>query len=274
MKFLFFSACLVIAYCSCQSPNTENVSEEKLVKLTKIDSFEQKKAPTATANAFTLDYLMGKFDPSKHPDFTTVNAKHADRTGLYLRKDAYEAFIQMHDAAQKEGIQLTIRSATRNFANQKRIWEGKWTGQRILSNNENAAKVYKEHLPRALKILEYSSMPSTSRHHWGTDIDLNNFNNSYFESGKGLQEYQWLTANASKFGFCQVYTAKGADRPHGYNEEKWHWSYLPIAQQLTALAQQQMQDSLIQGFKGAKTAAAINVVQKYILGINKECFSD
>ncbi|NJK84501.1 MAG: M15 family metallopeptidase [Saprospiraceae bacterium] len=38
---------------------------------------------------------------------------------------------------------------------------------------------------RALKILKYSSMPGTSRHHWGTDIDLNSFSNSYFEQGEG-----------------------------------------------------------------------------------------
>ena len=49
-------------------------------------------------------------------------------------------------------------------------------------------------------------MPSTSRHHWGTDIDLNSLNNSYFSSGKGLKEYDWLTTNANHYGFYQVYT--------------------------------------------------------------------
>ena len=33
----------------------------------------------------------------------------------------------------------------------------------------------------ALQILLYCSMPSTSRHHWGTDIDIHHYNgNSYF----------------------------------------------------------------------------------------------
>ena len=72
-------------------------------------------------------------------------------------------------------------------------------------------------------------MPSTSRHHWGTDIDLINLNNSYFEKGQGLKEYTWLKNNASKFGFCQVYDDKKLTNRTGYELEKWHWSYLPTA---------------------------------------------
>jgi len=115
-------------------------------------------------------------------------------------------------------------------------------------------------------------MPGTSRHHWGTDIDLNNFNNAYFEKGQGLEIYQWLVINAPKYGFCQVYTEKNSARPEGYNEEKWHWSYLPIAQQLTELARREMNDELVSGFKGAATCAQIGVVEKYVLGINQDCF--
>ncbi len=36
-----------------------------------------------------------------------------------------------------------------------------------------------------------------------------------------------LTANAAKFGFCQPYNVK-TDRK-GYNEEKWHWSFMPLS---------------------------------------------
>ncbi|MFM9004881.1 MAG: D-alanyl-D-alanine carboxypeptidase family protein [Flavobacteriales bacterium] len=43
--------------------------------------------------------------------------------------------------------------------------------------------------------MKFSSMPGTSRHHWGTDIDLNSVEPSYFLSGKGLLIYQWLSAH-------------------------------------------------------------------------------
>ena len=114
-------------------------------------------------------------------------------------------------------------------------------------------------------------MPGTSRHHWGTDIDMNNFENEYFESGQGLKEYEWLVANGASFGFCQVYTEKDEKRPDGYQLEKWHWSYLPISKQLTNLAQEALKDQMINGFDGSETAVDIEVVRKYVLGINKEC---
>ena len=124
---------------------------------------------------------------------------------------------------------------------------------------------------RALKILEFSSMPSTSRHHWGTDLDLNNFTNKYFESGKGKKEYEWLYNNAHTFGFCQPYTAKGTARPDGYNEEKWHWSYLPLSKKYIDQMKLRMNDETVKGFLGAEAAKEIGVVEKYILGINKAC---
>ncbi|NJK84502.1 MAG: M15 family metallopeptidase [Saprospiraceae bacterium] len=78
-------------------------------------------------------------------------------------------------------------------------------------------------------------------------------------------------ANAAKYNFCQPYTAKGEARPYGYEEERWHWSYLPIAQPLTTLAAQSLTDTMIEGFKGAETATKIDVVKKYVLGINQNC---
>ena len=35
----------------------------------------------------------------------------------------------------------------------------------------------------------------------------------------------------------------------GYNEEKWHWSYLFPSQPLTALAKEKPEDGMITGFK-------------------------
>ena len=114
-------------------------------------------------------------------------------------------------------------------------------------------------------------MPGTSRHHWGTDIDINNLKNDYFEKGNGLKEYEWLQKNAARFGFCQPYSPKGEARPYGYNEEKWHWSYLPFAKKLTDQYGLRLKDNSISGFEGAQTATEIGVIEKYVLGINTEC---
>lgn len=219
----------------------------------------------------TTVYCMGQFDPKTDADFRLIPAQYADREGMYIRKDVFDAFKSMFEAAKKEGHKLQIRSATRNFNYQKGIWERKWTGATTLSDGTNVATDIQNPTAKALKILEYSSMPGTSRHHWGTDIDLNAFNNAYFEKGEGKAIYEWLQKNAATYGFCQPYTPKGPDRPHGYNEEKWHWSYKPLGAEITAFASQHLKNEMIKGFKGAETAIEIDVIGKYVLGINQRC---
>ncbi len=216
-------------------------------------------------------YLTGKFDPSKHPDFVKVAAKYTDGDPYVLHQATYASFEQMHAAALADGVKLVMVSATRNFERQKQIWEAKWNGQRLLEGKEKANEVYPDPADRARAILRYSSMPGTSRHHWGTDIDLNDLENSYFAEGEGKKVYDWLTANAATYGFCQPYTPKGAARPNGYEEEKWHWSYLPVATQLTDFAIANLKDADISGFAGAEAAPQIGVLENYVLGINGAC---
>lgn len=215
-----------------------------------------------------ISYIMGRFNPKMHPDFVEIDSLHADRPDLYLRKDTYTAFIKMYEHAMADGIRLQIRSATRNFNVQKSIWEAKWTGERMIEGGEDLSKTTPDPKERALKILRYSSMPGTSRHHWGTDIDLNSFENSWFDEGEGLDIYNWLTENAAEYGFCQPYTA---GRPYGYFEERWHWSYTPVSAPLTAYAKENLKNEMIDGFLGSESAPMIDVVKHYVLGINQEC---
>ena len=205
-------------------------------------------------------FIEGRFNPKTHTHFIKIGEKYTFKSNIYLDKEVYEAFIKMSQKAKQDNISLKIVSATRTFNGQKAIWERKW-------------KKYKKSEPiaRAKKILRYSSMPSTSRHHWGTDIDINSVNSSYFLSGKGEKEYIWLKNNAKDFGFCQPYNEKGEERKTGYNEEKWHWSYVKIAKQYTDYVKAHLTNNQIHGFLGAKTAPDIDIINNYILGINKNC---
>lgn len=218
------------------------------------------------------NFLMGKFSASKRNDFIKVNKKYTPRAGMYLQRQAYDAYRAMYDHAKHDGINLVIRSATRSFYQQKSIWEAKWDGKRKVGNIRNIKRAIKDPTSRAVKILEYSSMPGSSRHHWGTDVDLNAFNNHYFEHGKGKRTYEWLRNNAARYGFCQPYTAKGNNRPNGYNEEKWHWSFHPLSQHYTRQASLRMHDNNFGGFRGSKTAPRIGIVSNYVLGIDPSCF--
>lgn len=258
------------------SPAVENLPGKDTISTRPIDSSVLlSSAPLPPQDEpkleFSLEYLMGKFEPAEHPDFVLVDKKYADAEGYYLRKETYESFKKMWEAAKADSITLTIVSATRNFYRQKAIWEAKWTGARKIENGTNAAQKYPDPKTRALKILEYSSMPGTSRHHWGTDVDLNDLDNFTFEQGQGKKVYDWLQKHAHEYGFCQPYTEKGQNRPHGYNEEKWHWSYTLVSKQLTEMAARRLQDQMIGGFQGAETALSIGIVKKYVLGINQSC---
>ena len=227
-----------------------------------------------TSNPFDslgIDFITGNFNPASDSSFVLIDISHADREGMYMKTEAYSAFKQMWEAAKADGVDLVIRSATRNFDYQKSIWEKKWTGKTLLSDGTNALKDLKTSEERAIKILEYSSMPGTSRHHWGTDIDLNSFNNEWFETGQGLEVFEWLSKNAADYGFCRPYTEKGEDRPEGYNEEKWHWSYVPLSEGYTQFAKEHLKNENIQGFLGSSVSNEINVVENYVLGINHEC---
>lgn len=212
------------------------------------------------------NYLLGKFDPATHVQFIKLDDAHTNGSarGAFLRKETCEAFKKMSDAAKKDGVNLVIISATRNFDAQKRIWENKWEG-RTLVEGKNLTTV-KDQKERARLILLYSSMPSTSRHHWGTDMDLNSLENSFFESGEGLKIYQWLTTHAAEYGFCQPYTSKENGRT-GYEEEKWHWSYLPLSGEFLEQYLKQVSYSDITGFKGSNVASQVQAIKKYVAGV-------
>ncbi|MBL7809803.1 MAG: M15 family metallopeptidase [Saprospiraceae bacterium] len=213
--------------------------------------------PTLTVSK---DYLLGKFDPATHPDFVVVGKPYSDKPGMMLRKEAFEAFQRMWEAARKDGITLRVISSTRTFEQQKNIWEGKWT---------RFAREAPAPLDRARKILEYSSMPGSSRHHWGTDIDLNDLNNPSFEAGGAYEKvYTWLVTHAHEYGFCQPYTP---GRTHGYREEKWHWSYTPLSKPFLQQYQRTITNADIQGFQGAQLASEVGAVEHYVLGIGDAC---
>jgi len=216
-------------------------------------------------------YLMGKFDPTGRTDFALVPVKY-NIAGykMYLRKETLSAFLNMTEAALRDDIKLTITSATRNFDYQKNLWNNKWQGVTFVDGKDLSKSISGE-LERFQTILNYSAAPGTSRHHWGTEVDINSVVPKFFETEKGKKVYEWLNENALSFGFCQVYSEKGINRPAGYNEEKWHWSYLPLARNFTQEYKNLIKDSDISGFDGDQYTADENLIQDYVLGINPEC---
>ncbi|MAY54067.1 MAG: D-alanyl-D-alanine carboxypeptidase [Flavobacteriaceae bacterium] len=168
---------------------------------------------------FSRSQLIGKGNPDIVGDSYTSK----------MHKDAKAAFLKMKAAAAKDGIAIEVVSAYRNFQRQKEIFEGKY--QRF--TNQGLAP-----LDAIKKIIEYSTIPGTSRHHWGTDIDIINGGVSprpksvlqpelFHGKGPFCKLKEWLNSNANSFGFFEVYTDNANRR--GFKYEPWHFSYAPIS---------------------------------------------
>jgi LAS superfamily LD-carboxypeptidase LdcB len=265
MKKAFEFLTLIFAVFAILSCNTDaSPAEQDKSTITSIE-----KEPTDASSASEIasdtiapskDKLTGRFDYTKDKDFVKVADEYCTKPS-YMHKEAYTKFVEMHKAAKKEGVTLKVISGTRNFNEQCGIWNRKW--EKYIAQ--------KDSIETMKTILTYSSMPSTSRHHWGTDIDINSLENSYFESGKGLKEYKWLCENAAKYGFCQVYTSKKDSKRTGYEMEKWHWSYLPVATINLQAYNKLITYADVKGFKGAHLANKVKAKEHYVNGIDSFC---
>ncbi len=160
-------------------------------------------------------------------DVLTGQTPPALRFGL--QKEASKSFEAMKKEAAKEKIKLHITSGYRSYNKQIEIWNGKY--------DRYSAKGLKG-LELIRKITEFSAMPGTSRHHWGTDADIldisvlqpkNPLEQSHYISSKGVYNRlnEWMKHNAARFDFYEAYTDDPTRK--GYEFEPWHFSYKPLA---------------------------------------------
>lgn len=126
--------------------------------------------------------------------------------GNSVRKEVYEAFKEMFNAAKKEDITLIVNSSYRDYDSQKQIYD-KYKRE----NGEEYAD-------------EYAARPDFSEHQTGLALDIFTLgtNRANFEDSDG---FKWLSKNAYKYGFILRYP-KGKEDITGYSYESWHYRYL------------------------------------------------
>ena len=167
--------------------------------------------------------------------------------GAMMQEVAARSFYALQTRAQHAGFQLSIASSFRSYERQLAIFNAKWRGERPVLDDDNIRLAREDYSDEAWlhRILRFSALPGTSRHHWGTDVDV--FDPSLIPPGKSLaltpSEYRnggrfselslWLDeliANNDCEGFYRPY-----DRDRGgVSEEPWHLSYAPIASKFRA----------------------------------------
>lgn len=150
------------------------------------------------------------------------------------------AFNDMQVAATDEGFNLQAASSWRSFERQLAIWNGKWRGERPLldADNQPLDALQLDDMERLHAILRWSALPGTSRHHWGTDLDIYDPDSLPVGTRLALEpwEYEaggwfadlgeWLGDHMTDFGFFLPY-AKPLDAAQGVAYEPWHISFAP-----------------------------------------------
>lgn len=161
---------------------------------------------------------------------------------LWAEGETAGAFQVLRRRAAEGGLDLRIASAFRDYDRQVRIINDKWSGDRPVIDGDGRL------LDRARyddnewlnAILRFSALPGTSRHHWGTDLDIWDASATgehyrpllsppeYEPPGPFFGMTQWLdeliAADAAE-GFYKPYAV---DRG-GIAPEAWHVSYRPSA---------------------------------------------
>lgn len=185
---------------------------------------------------FSTEELIGKGKPALYGE------------DFKLREAARLQFNLMRKAAKEQGFNIHVISSYRNYNHQNGIWERKYKNFRAQGFS---------HQKTIEKIIEYSTIPGTSRHHWGTDLDIidatkgippNPLSEVHFNEGGRMRKFKlWLDENAEKYDFHLVYT--NAPGRKGFKYEPWHFSYRPLSLKMLKQFNQMNLKSLLQSQK-------------------------
>jgi len=159
-----------------------------------------------------------------------------------LKPETSLAFENFCTEANKLGFKPKIESGYRSFERQLLIWNEKVLGERKIldENGKPLSTVGFSELELMKAILIWSALPGTSRHEWGTDIDVIDaaaVPEGYkveltVEESFGVfgEFHKWLGLqidSGNSFGFRRVFLP-GIGR---VQQEPWHLSYSPIARE-------------------------------------------
>lgn len=162
--------------------------------------------------------------------------------GHRLQAQAAAAFKALQSDAAAAGFELAIASSYRSFERQCLIWNGKACGERTVHDDAGVTLILADMLPeqQLQAILRFSALPGTSRHHWGTDIDI--YDASAMPPGYALQLSPAEVAAGGMFDdlHCWLDQRMTAGESHdfyrpyvvdtgGVSPERWHLSYAPLA---------------------------------------------
>ncbi len=199
-----------------------------------------------------------------------------------LHAAAVRPFLALRDAAAHAGFDLVPVSAFRDFGRQRAIWNAKFRGERSALDRAGRPvdMAALDDGARVETILLWSALPGTSRHHWGSDVDVADgaVMARGYQPRLVVEEYRrggpfaalsgWLDDNLRRFGFYRPYTRRG----RGVQPEPWHISYAPVARPALARMSARLLAEAITG-AGVEGESAIlarlpSIRERYLLDVD------
>lgn len=144
-------------------------------------------------------------------DMVAVDGSLSTNQGLYFKREAYEAYLDMLAAAQSEGLTFKICSAYRSYGLQTKLYND--------SLSQNGAAFTNTR----------SAYPGRSEHHTGWAVDITSKSMGYGLSQNFINypEGLWINNHCSEYGFIIRYP-KGKTNITGYDYEPWHLRYVGV----------------------------------------------
>ena len=132
--------------------------------------------------------------------------------GQQIDERIYPSLQKMFDDMRGQGVYPTVVSGYRSYEEQKGILEAKYLAYRGEGHKKSRAREL---------ALGWVALPGTSEHQLGIAVDINP--DYSVSEGKGV--YEWLQANAHRYGFIKRYPE---EKSHitGINNEPWHYRYV------------------------------------------------
>ncbi len=189
---------------------SDETGEDELETILHINLNLDKEAyvDSELVNKFSTDMLINKhrylsedFVPE---DLVKIDSEYASESDLECSHIALNAFIEMYNAASKEGYNIVINSAYRSYQDQVDLTD-------LYLNAYGQSYVDK-----------FVAKPGYSEHQTGLAFDIGSRNVNIFANSK---EYGWMKDNSYKYGFILRYDERYEDLTE-FRKEPWHYRYV------------------------------------------------
>jgi len=199
-----------------------------------------------------------------------------------LHAEVIQPWSKLVNVAKENGFELALASGYRGFERQRIIWNTKLSGARPVMDDHGCPISLDSLSPleRIHKVMRWSALPGTSRHHWGTDMDIYDraavsdtyqlqlVPDEYLGDGPFAPMMQWLSAYLEQEAAPAFFFPYQQDR-QGLAPEPWHLSYRPVAERFQHLWSLSALSSLITNSDIAEKECIIenldSLYQRYIL---------